>query len=67
VNIPTKAQADVQEVLSDIDFSSADIKKILSNLKADKLPGPDNIHPSVLKECADVLASPLHLLFRKSH
>ena len=66
MNIPTKAQADVQEVLSDIDFSSADIKKILSNLKADKLPGPDNIHPSVLKECADVLASPLHLLFRKS-
>jgi len=68
VNIQTKAQADVQEVLSDIDFSSADIMKILStgNLKAEKSPGPDNIHPSVLKECADVLASPLHLLFQKS-
>jgi len=60
VNIPTKAQTNVQEILSDIDFSSDDIMKILSNL------GPDKIHPSVLKECADVLAYPLYLLFRKS-
>ena len=66
VNIPTKAQTNVQEILSDIDFSSDDIMKILSNLKADKSPGPDKIHPSVLKECADVLAYPLYLLFRKS-
>ena len=66
MNIPTKAQTNVQEILSDIDFSSDDIMKILSNLKADKSPGPDKIHPSVLKECADVLAYPLYLLFRKS-
>jgi len=40
--------------------------EILSNLKADKSPGPDKVHPSVLKEYADVLAYPLYLLFRKS-
>jgi len=47
-----KGSREEPEILSDIDFSSDDIMKILSNLKADKSPRPDKIHPSVLKECA---------------
>ena len=49
-NIPTKMQSEVKQALSDIDFSSEDILKLLSTLKADKSPGPDKIHPLVLKE-----------------
>ena len=38
-------------------------KNTLQGLKPDKSPGPDMIHPRVLKECANELAYPL---FRKS-
>ncbi|KAK6180925.1 hypothetical protein SNE40_008890 [Patella caerulea] len=31
-----------------------------------KSPGPDNLHPKVLKELADVLKLPLSKLYRKS-
>ena len=49
-----------------IQFSEKNIEEILKALKVTKSPGPDNIHPRILKEPADVLAKPLYLLFRKS-
>ena len=33
---------------------------------ATKSPGPDNIHPHLLKHCADLLAFPLTGIFQKS-
>ena len=42
------------------------MRKILSKLKVDKSPGPDNIHPYFLKETANELASPLNIIFNKS-
>ena len=38
----------------------------MSALKTSSSPGPDGVHPMVLKECARVLCEPLHLLFMKS-
>ena len=35
-------------------------------MRLDKSPGPDNLHPRVLKECAAELARPLTLLFKIS-
>ena len=49
-----------------IQFSEKDIEKILKALKVTKSSGPDNLHPRILKELANVLAKPLYLLFRKS-
>ena len=49
-----------------IEFTASDIQKLLSNLNCNKSPGPDNIHPRVLKECAGVLAEPLCFLFTTS-
>ena len=49
-----------------IQFSEKDIEEILKTLKVTKSPGPDNIHPRIPKELANVLAKPLYLLFRKS-
>jgi hypothetical protein len=38
----------------------------LQNLNSSKTPGPDNLHPRSLKECANELAPSLCLIFNKS-
>ena len=35
-------------------------------LKVDKAQGPDDIHPSVLRNCAQAAALPLTIIYRKS-
>jgi hypothetical protein len=47
-------------------FNENDVCKILCKIKLNKSPGPDMIHPNVLKEFATELAYPLNKLFRKS-
>ena len=56
----------VKETLSNIEFTEFDILKLLQNLNSSKSPGPDSIHPRILKECALQLAEPLYILFTKS-
>jgi len=43
-----------------------DIYKKLIQLKIDKSPGPDLIHPRVLYETRNVIARPLFLISRKT-
>jgi len=43
-----------------------EIAKILKTLKIDKSPGPDKIHPRILKETADTIAIPLKIIFEQS-
>ena len=38
----------------------------LLKLKIDKAQGPDDIHPSVLRNCAQSVAQPLTIIYRKS-
>ena len=52
--------------ISTIDITEPDVLNLLRKLKSDKSPGPDNLHPRVLKECAAELARPLTLLFKTS-
>ena len=42
------------------------IWKKLHNLNVNKSPGPDNLHPRVIKELVDVLVKPLHIIFNLS-
>ena len=42
------------------------MKKLLA-LRVDKSPGPDGIHPAILKYCAEVFAEPLSLIFQMSY
>ena len=54
--------------LADVAFTTVDVLKHLLNLrkKTDKSPGPDMIHPRLLKECAHELACNLYTLYRES-
>jgi len=56
----------VLHLLEDVQFSEDDVTQLLRQLNVCKSPGPDNIHPRVLKKCATELTLPLFLLFKKS-
>jgi len=38
----------------------------LQKLQIDKAHGPDDIHPTVLKKCAEIISLPLTLTYNKS-
>ena len=54
------------EALTDIVISEVEVKERLENLNASKSPGPDCLHPRLLKELAAPLSVPLKVLFQQS-
>lgn len=50
----------------DIRITMFDVERAIAKIKEKSCIGPDNIHPIVVKRCADVLIFPLWLLFQKS-
>ena len=51
---------------SSVDFGISAVTKKLMKLQTDKSPGPDGIHPLLLKEWAASVAEPLSHIFQKS-
>jgi hypothetical protein len=49
-----------------LNISTETIKKKLDNLKIDKSPGPDNIHPRILRELSNILSEPLSIICNNS-
>ena len=65
--IPTlERRVKIMEKMEDIRTTEDEVRKILSKLKVDKSPGPDNMHPYFLKETANELASQLNIIFNRS-
>jgi len=62
----TRNDSEVNFDDSDIIFTPSVVMAKLVKLQGDKAPGPDNIHPQLLKECATVLAKPLSMIYQKS-
>ena len=57
---------DQKDFISELNISREDIVKKLQSLKPDKSPGPDGLHPRVLKELSEEIADPLEMIFNKS-
>ena len=53
-------------LMEDMNITYESDHKVSSALDGTSSPGPDGIHPMLLKECSDVLALPLSIIFRKS-
>ena len=52
--------------LSDITITEQSVLSGLLCLNSNKTPGPDKIHPCLLKNCASSLCKPIHYLFDQS-
>jgi hypothetical protein len=63
-NLPVKAP-ETEEKLEKIEITEAKVLKKIKKLRPDSAAGPDGIHPKLLTECAESLALPLTLLFKK--
>ena len=53
-------------VLMDMDITEQMVLETLQSLKPSKSPGPDGLHPKVLREIAAQIANPLSTMFRAS-
>ncbi|VDI22679.1 Hypothetical predicted protein [Mytilus galloprovincialis] len=54
------------EESSNDNFNIKEINKLLKNLNTSKSPGPDQVHPKVLFELADIIDTPLTMIFNSS-
>ncbi|CAG4942950.1 unnamed protein product [Parnassius apollo] len=60
------AGIEMSDTINIIQFTQEEVKKKLKNLDIYKSVGPDDIHPLLLKNCADILAVPIATLFNHS-
>lgn len=65
-NMPNIDEMDLDWHDVDVELGIRAVERRLKKLSADKSPGPDGIHPMLLKECALEVSLPLSLIFRKS-
>lgn len=65
-DIPNCTKPKVNSSLKDITFTYEMVLEKLKNLDPSKSPGPDGLHPCILKELAKQLAEPVAFLFNKS-
>ncbi|CAJ0955931.1 unnamed protein product [Ranitomeya imitator] len=53
-------------ILRVTNLTQEEVRNRLNKIKIDKSPGPDGIHPRVLRELSNVIDKPLFLIFRDS-
>ena len=63
---PDMCTPTVVESSSDEEFSEEEVRKLLLGLNVSKSPGPDQFHPVVLRELADIIHIPLTYIFNLS-
>ena len=66
VTTPTFEQRTYREPLTDITINDDMVAAVLSRLKPNKSPGGDGLHPRVLVELKNEMATPLRMIFTRS-
>ena len=64
--IPTLPKREFKQWLAHITVSKENIKKRLMQLKISKAPGPDQLHPRLLKELSEEISLSLEIIFNQS-
>lgn len=54
-------------IFPEVNFDPHIVERKLLNLNPNKSPGPDYLHPRILKETAKAIAGPLSAIFKKSY
>lgn len=65
-SIPRFTPSPANNQLLNFEVRDAEVYDLLKKIRVDKSPGPDNLHPRILHECATELTGPLSRLFRNS-
>ena len=65
-NIPEMEDKQLIDSLDSIMVTEDMVKQKLKELRVDKSPGPDKVHPYILKNLADTISKPLTLIYNKS-
>ena len=65
-SIPEPPEHDIRINLEELHITIEGVFKKLSDLKPNKSPGPDGLHPRVLIELADEISLPLQIIMSKS-
>jgi hypothetical protein len=65
-HLPLTQELEVTNPLTDVEITEQEVDKLLQQLNSDKLPGPEGIHPRILKECLSLLSAGIQKLYRKS-
>jgi hypothetical protein len=61
--LPQMTPIEIQNELKDLFINKDMVLKLLQNLKIDKSPGPDSLHPRLLFEIKESIAEPLRIIF----
>jgi hypothetical protein len=64
--IPEPRDRDFREELITVNFTEEEVGKKLRSLNPGKSPGPDSMHPRILKETANRISRPLCMIFESS-
>ncbi|VDI14276.1 Hypothetical predicted protein [Mytilus galloprovincialis] len=64
--IPVPNSINIANELTELKINKDMIMKHLKKLKIDKSPGPDKLHPRLLRETMESIAEPLSLIFNQS-
>ena len=65
-NMPEQPEQHPVKEMDSIVFTLCDVAKKLERLNPNKSPGPDGMHPKVLRELSTALAEPLYAIFTQS-
>ena len=65
-NVPNLELNQSINPISSLEICEENILKMLHTLKIDKSPGPDELHPRVLKEISSSITKPLYHIFKQS-